>query len=163
LADVACDTSALQYLHQISALEILPELADRVLVPPAVVAELDAGRAIGIALPDVRTIEWILIESPASAAVDTLKSDELGAGEAQVLALCVGHPAVIAVIDDRFARRLAQQLGIKHTGTLGLLVDAKRRGLIAEIRPMLTQLQALGFRIHPRTHRLILELANESG
>ncbi len=160
MPEIACDTSALQYLHQLGALEILPALSERVLIPPAVVAELEAGRSKGVDLPDPAAIAWIHVEAPAGVSVVGLATD-LGAGEGQVLALGIDRPNLVVILDDRLARRLARQLGIKHTGTLGLLLDAKRKGLIPEVRPMLERLQELGFRIHPRTRSAVLDLAGE--
>src|SRR3990172_5236866 len=54
LAEAICDTSPLQYLHQIKHLDVLPSLATRVLVPPAVVDELREGMRLGLDLPDVK-------------------------------------------------------------------------------------------------------------
>jgi len=51
LAEAICDTSPLQYLHQIKHLDVLPSLATRVLVPPAVVDELQEGMRLGLDLP----------------------------------------------------------------------------------------------------------------
>jgi predicted nucleic acid-binding protein len=59
--DAICDTSPIQYLHQLGLLHLLPEFYSRIVVPPAVVDELDRGRAIGIDLPDVRALRWMKI------------------------------------------------------------------------------------------------------
>lgn len=53
MPDLICDTSPIQYLHQLELLHILPALGDRVLVPPAVVDEIAAGRSLGVDLPDL--------------------------------------------------------------------------------------------------------------
>jgi hypothetical protein len=52
LPEVICNTSPLQYLHQLELLHILPALAGRVTVPPAVLDEISAGQALGVNLPD---------------------------------------------------------------------------------------------------------------
>ena len=62
-------------------------------------------------------------------------------------------------------RRTAYQLlslGIRLTGTLGLLLDAKRAGLIPAVEPCLDHLQRLGFRISGHTRAVVLKLAGES-
>lgn len=51
MPEVVSDTSPLQYLHQIGLLQILPALAERIVVPPAVDQELSIGRALGVNLP----------------------------------------------------------------------------------------------------------------
>jgi predicted nucleic acid-binding protein len=70
-------------------------------------------------------------------------------------------PETVVVLDDALARRVAQTLNLKLTGTLGLLVDAKRAGLISAVEPYLDRLQALRFRLAPHTRSAVLKLAGE--
>jgi predicted nucleic acid-binding protein len=65
------------------------------------------------------------------------------------------------VLDDALARRVAEVLGLSFTGTLGLLLDAKRVGLIPEVGPMLDRLEALRFRLAPHTRTAVLRMAEE--
>jgi hypothetical protein len=58
-----CDTSPLQYLHQIGFLHLLAEFYAETLIPPAVVSELERGKAIGVDLPDVRELPWLKIQA----------------------------------------------------------------------------------------------------
>jgi hypothetical protein len=51
-------------LHQTGFLHLLAEFYSRTLVPPAVVEELERGRAIGVDLPDVRALPWLTIQAP---------------------------------------------------------------------------------------------------
>ncbi len=100
MPEIICDTSPIQYLYQLKLFHILPALAQRVIVPPAVVDELAAGR-------------------------------------------------------------VAKTLGLCLTGTLGLLLDAKRAGLIPKVSPILDQLEALRFRLALHTRAAVLKLAGE--
>jgi hypothetical protein len=75
LAELICDTSPLQYLHQIRHLAILPTLASRVLVPPAVVDELREGVRLGLDLPDIYVLEWLDIVGAASVPALPLVTD----------------------------------------------------------------------------------------
>ncbi len=59
---------------------------------------------------------------------------DLGPGETEVLMLGLESRESILVLDDAFARRVAETLALRFTGTLGLLLDAKRSGLIAQVR-----------------------------
>jgi predicted nucleic acid-binding protein len=160
LPEVICDTSPLQYLHQLELLHILPALSDGVIIPPAVVDELTAGRALGVNLPDLTRLAWVTVRRPASAAALPLITD-LGPGEIEVLMLGLELPAAVAVIDDALARQVAETLNLRLTGTLGLLIDAKRAGLISAIAPSLDQLQALRFRLAFHTRIAVLRLAGE--
>jgi predicted nucleic acid-binding protein len=157
---VICNTSPFQYLHQIECLKILPALAGKIIVPPAVVDELAAGRVAGVDLPDLAQLDWITVQSPAGQSALPLISD-LGAGESEVLMLALEAPGAIVILDDLLARRVAESLNLCLTGTLGLLLDAKQAGLIPQVRPLLNQLQILRFRLSPVTYQAVLKLANE--
>ena len=161
MPDVICNTSPLQYLHQLGVLHIVPALAPRILVPPAVVEELSAGAAQGVLVPDVRALDWIAICAPASAAVLSLVTD-LGPGETQVIALALENRDAVVVLDDAVARRVAETLGVRLTGTLGLLLDAKRARLIPAVTPLLDQLESLRFRLAAQTRAAVRALAGES-
>jgi predicted nucleic acid-binding protein len=161
LSEFICNTSPLQYLHQLGLLDILRKLTGNVIMPPAVVGELQAGRSKGASVPDPAALAWVTIRIPTSALVMPLITD-LGAGEREVLALARESADAIAILDDGAARRVAAVLGIRHRGTLGVLLDAKRAGLVAAVQPILDRLQVLGFRLDARTRQDVLELAGEA-
>ncbi len=60
----------------------------------------------------------------------------------------------IVILDDALASQAAHSLGLRVTGTLGLLLDAKRAGLITRIEPVLDTLESLRFRLHGKPVRL---------
>lgn len=161
MPEVICNTSPLQYLHQIRQLDILHTLVGRVVVSAAVVRELAEGRALGLSLPDPGSFTWVTIRAPASTAALALVTD-LGPGEAEVLALGLETAGSVVIVDDGLARRVAGTLGIPFTGTLGVLVDAKRAGLISAVAPLLDELQALRFRVAPDTRAAVLKIAGEA-
>jgi predicted nucleic acid-binding protein len=160
LPDIICNTSPIQYLHQLQLLHILPALAGRVIIPPAVVEELSQGRISGINLPDVHGLKWVDIRRPVGESAVPLVTD-LGRGETEVLMLGLEIRKAVVILDDDLARRVAETLGLRLTGTLGLLLDAKKTGLIHAIAPLLDQLQSLRFRVAPHTRSAILKLAGE--
>jgi hypothetical protein len=132
----------MQYLHQLDLLKLLPALVGSVTVPPAVVEELSEGQRLGINLPNPLSHSWIIVRSPVSAPALRLITD-LGPGESEVLALALETPNSIVILDDDLARRTAEMSGIRLTGTLGILLDAKQAGLLEEIAPLLERLQTL--------------------
>ena len=85
----------------------------------------------------------------------------LGNGEKEVLALGLETPDHLLVLDDRNARRQAVAAGLEITGTLGILMLAKERGILGSIRPVLDRLQALQFRISTATRQMVLDIAEE--
>ncbi|MBI1784866.1 DUF3368 domain-containing protein [Candidatus Sumerlaeota bacterium] len=159
MSEYFCDTSPLQYLHQIGLLEILHGLTgNHLFIPPAVANELDKGRAHGVDLPDITRLSWISVRAPRT---EIPFPKELGPGEVQVLTLALETAGSIAILDDGWARHVAAARNLSYIGTLGLLIRAKRVGLIGKIAPILDQLQALRFRISESTRAAVLKLAEE--
>ena len=130
------------------------------MVPPAVVDELAAGRALGVSLPDLAAIEWVTIRRPISEKALPLLTD-LGPGEAEVLMLGLETPGALVVLDDALARELAMSHRLPLEGTLGVLLEAREASLIDEVKPLLDRLQELRFRLAPHTRAAVLKLAGE--
>ncbi len=161
MPEIISNTSPLQYLHQLGVLDVLPKLVTTITVPPAVQDELIAGRQLGLNLPDLSSLDWIIVRRPSSSAALPLVTD-LGAGEREVLALALETPDSVCVLDDALARQIASALQLRITGTLGVLIDAKRALLIPAVRPQLDQLHSLGFRLAAHTRDAVLKMAGES-
>lgn len=161
MPEVISNTSPLQYLYQLGLLELLPRLAGRVTVPRSVVDELEAGRALGHDLPDVVSLPWVTVRMPGPSRY--VASPDLGRGETDVLRLALELPAgdEVVILDDAKAREAAGKLGLKLTGTLGVLLDAKRAGLLPTVEPHLARLDALRFRLSRGTRGAVLRLAGE--
>ncbi len=161
MPEVICNTSPLQYLHQLDLLDVLQVLTDHIIVPPAVVQELAVGRTQGVNLPDPTALEWVTVRQPARTPVLPLVTD-LGPGETEVLTLALESTDAVVILDDALARQVAAALDMRFRGTLGLLLNAKRVGLVSTIAPLLDQLQTLRFRLSLRTREAILALAGET-
>ena len=139
---------------------MLAEFYTRTLIPPAVARELERGRAIGINLPDIRTLSWVTIQSPEGLErVPT--APDLDAGEKEVLALGLQVPGSVVILDERLARRYAEALKLTFTGTLGILLRARLDDRISRIEPLLEHLDRLGFRLSARTRAAVLKQAGE--
>lgn len=161
MPEIISNTSPLQYLHQLGLLEFLPRLVGQIIIPQAVVEELEAGRTLGLDLPDVSSLGWITIRSPKSEG-GVLFTD-LGRGETDVIRLALEMPsgAAVLILDDRLARKTAAEQGLEFTGTLGVLLDAKRVGIVSAVSPYLDRLDSLGFYLARQTREAILKLAGE--
>ena len=101
MREILCDTSPLQYLHQLGCLELLPRIAENVVVPPAVVRDLAEGKAAGYNVSAPDGLAWITVCRPL-ARLERLVGD-LGAGETEVLMLALERPDAVAIIDDKLA------------------------------------------------------------
>ena len=82
-------------------------------------------------------------------------------GEAEVIALAEERTARLVIIDDRRARRYAERLGFPRTGTLGVLLLAKERGLVKSVAAEITRLQEAGLYLGPILIAKARELAGE--
>jgi predicted nucleic acid-binding protein len=109
-------------------------------------------------LPDLAELDWVAARKPISALALNLVTD-LGSGEAEVLALGLENRDAVVVLDDAMARRLALTLELNLTGTLGLLLDAKRLVRLKASLRWLDQLESLRFRLAKDTRASVLALA----
>jgi len=160
LAELICDTSVLTALHEVNLLRILPALGSRIIVPAAVEQELRQGRKAGYDLPEVSSFDWMLVCKPKMVP-ELPNAARLGFGESGVLWLALEKPGSVAILDDGVARAVASLLRVPFTGTLGLLVDAKRQGLIAAVAPVLDELARHAFNMSQKVREQILDAVGE--
>ena len=85
----------------------------------------------------------------------------LGTGEREALSLATDFAAEWLIVDDLAARRIARELHLRVTGTLGVLLAAKRRGLIPLLRPALNRLLEKSFFLSPQLYAELMALAGE--
>ncbi len=126
---VVADTSPLNYLIQIKLEELLRTLYQQVLIPPAVMQELNHPAAPAAVQVWLRHLpSWISI-IPVDAEPDrTLQA--LDPGEREAIQLAQQQHADILLIDERKGRQEAQLRGLLTTGTLGILIAAADLGFI---------------------------------
>jgi predicted nucleic acid-binding protein len=125
---VISDASVLIALGAAGLSGLLREFYSDVLVPPAVWDEVtQAGARPGAAEGRAaRSDGWLQVRHPRlEALVARLKAD-LDNGEAEAIALAVELPQSLLLVDEAEGRQAALQLGLDFTGTLGLLLRAKR-------------------------------------
>ncbi|MGB7556491.1 MAG: DUF3368 domain-containing protein [Candidatus Korobacteraceae bacterium] len=155
--DRCLDTSPILNLARIGRLELLASLYKQVLIPPAVFEELAIPRDATLPVIDVASVSWIILETPRDQDRVQELRDDLDAGEAEAIVLAVERQADLLIVDERRGRRIAQALGLRITGLLGVLADAKRAGLIDSIKPVLDELiQNAKFWIGPELYREVL-------
>lgn len=160
MPEVFVNTSPLQYLFQLDLLNLLPEFYGRVLVPEGVAREISKGVGRGVTLPQLSSLPWLEVRPVSSPAVLPMVTG-LGIGEREVIALALEESDPLVVLDDALARKFAQRLGIRMTGTLGLLLRAKQTRRIDRIEPLLGRLESLRFRLSAETRASILRVAGE--
>jgi hypothetical protein len=158
---VVADTTPLLYLSRIGRLDIARALYVEVLIPREVHKELVEKRPDADGVEELRASRWIVIvDAPTSIPVDHTVLSALDVGEAAALRLAFERRALV-LIDERAGRRAAHSLGLAVRGTLGMLVEARLRGSIQAVGPILTDLERGGFRSSPELHAWALQVAGE--
>lgn len=133
------NASPLIFLSHIDALSLLGQLATEVRVPLSVREEVLAKQGPGPMFVWLDQAKFLRVEPDLPLPLEVAAWD-LGAGESQVLAHALTLSNCEAVLDDLQARNCAKSLGIPVVGTLGILLRAKKLGLIAAARPLIEEL-----------------------
>jgi predicted nucleic acid-binding protein len=110
------------------------------------------------------TLDWALLRvvEPKSSDMVVLLSASLDLGESEAIVLASEIKADLLLIDEADGREVARKLGIRLTGLLGVLLDAKRRGIVPSMTVELERLEtATTFRIRPEVRQQVLRLAGE--
>lgn len=139
--------------------DLLSQLFTEIVLPGAVWEEVEAGDIADSARRKLGALAW-LKRDDSIAASPVVQAWDLGAGETSVLSYALAWPDYVAVIDDGAGRRCASSLNITVIGTVGLIVLAKRRGLIARITPGLEALRDAGLWL---SDKLIEQLKQQEG
>ncbi|MBN2485965.1 MAG: DUF3368 domain-containing protein [Bacteroidales bacterium] len=146
---IVSDTSCLILLNKINRLDLLKSLFGEITVTNIIANEF------GQILPD-----YIVIEDPVDLKYQQILEGFLDRGEASAIALALEKDDCLLIIDESKGRREAKQLRINYTGTLGILIVAKEKGLINSTSEILDQIRKTDFRI---SESLIKETKKKSG
>ena len=157
---VISNTSPVFYLHRLRLLDLLQKLYQKIIIPKAVVAELEVGRRQGEDVPEIDKYEWIETRAIQSPQILGLSTD-FGSGETEVLALALEESESLVIVDEKLARKIARLRGLRVTGTAGVLLKAKQEGHIRAVKPFLDRLQELHFHLSDNVRALILSKAEE--
>ncbi len=128
---VFCNTTPFIALASIDRLDLLQQVLGHISVANAVAEKCARGGPIPV--PALRNLPWIKVY-PDLPPKDWSAVLDLDRGEQQTLLLARHHGSDLVVIDERRARNLAEYLGLRVTGTLGILAKAKASGLIPSFR-----------------------------
>lgn len=133
--NVISNTTPIIALASIDKLELLPEIFKEITISEAVRDEIGAGGRIKV--PPVEAIEWIKIEKNITDIKERLLLG-LDDGEKQTILMGMVTNDVdnecLLLIDERKGRKIATSRGLRIKGTLGILAEAKRRGLIDDFK-----------------------------
>ena len=139
-------------LSWIDRLDLLGQLFDEVVVPHGVQEEVLRAR-VGVPRVEALRAAFAAGSFQVRAVEDQVAVAALsavyGQGESEAIVLMAEEQADLLLLDDRRARQEAERRGLPVTGTIGILREARERGLITAAYPVVIQLRGLGFRVSP--------------
>lgn len=158
---VIVNSTPLIALCNANLLFILKELYGNITIPQAVFDEVTA-KPDSACLQIKENLDWIFVEKIKDVADRKMYKAKLHAGEVDVMILAQESPqADLVIIDDNAAKKTAKYLGLTVTGTLGVLLKAKKSGIIFSVKDAIHKLQANGFYIDSKIVKLVLNQAEE--
>jgi predicted nucleic acid-binding protein len=128
------DTSVLIALEKLHLSQVLCKLYSEIILPHAVVDEFGT--------PDLPCLSMRPVQSRLTNLL--VQELSLGKGESEVIALGV-ESGIRVIIDDSKARKIAESLGLKVVGTIGILLKAEAMGLISSAYQEAIKLKKIGF------------------
>ena len=155
------NTGPIIALGSIDRLEILKGIFEEVILPLTVHQEIMQGGKNFSGLECYRKATWIKVHSLVSP-IELLLGTLLDKGEASVIHLAQENSADFVLIDERKARKIAREIyGMHVVGSARILVEAKHRGLITNVREPLEGMRSAGYWIHDDIMKAVLEQAHE--
>lgn len=161
---IISDTSVITNLAAIEQLHLLPQLYHEVIIPEAVYRELTDLEFPVPGSFEVQSASWLDIRQVWDRSmVERLKIEaRLDPGESEAIALALELNADLLLIDERRGRSEANRLGLRISGLLGLLVEAKHRQLIVAVKPLIDNLIEISeFRVSEKLYNQILKIVDE--
>jgi predicted nucleic acid-binding protein len=153
---VVADASPLIALSRIGKLELLRQLFGRLLVPQAVWQEVALADSHRAGVQELLNADWVEQRQVVDVALVRLLRRDLGAGESEAIVLAREVKADVLLIDERLGRSAAARLGLPMTGLVGILIEARRQGLLPDATSVIHQLRhEAGFWISDRLAALV--------
>jgi len=147
---IISDASCFIALSNIGELDILQLVYGKIVTTPEIANEF------GEDLPD-----WVEIISVSNRERQQIFEEKVDKGEASAIALALESENPLLILDDSKARKFAKKLGLNHIGTIGIILAAKRKGIIPAVKPLLEKIKQTNFRLTPELEIQMLAQANE--
>jgi uncharacterized protein len=138
---VVADSSPLISLCRIGKLDLLQQVFGKLLIPDAVWRELTDAQPYKAGVEEISAASWIQRQSIVDLPLVQLLRQDLGAGESEAIVLARECHADVLLMDEQRGRRAAQRLGITCTGLVGVLLEARRLGFVAQPRQVALELR----------------------
>ncbi len=154
---VVADASPLIALARIGRLELLRKAFGTLLLPEAVWREVVEAALDKAGAGEVFQANWIERRPVADAGLVALLRHDLGAGEAEAIVLAREVGADLVLMDERMGRAAAKRLGLRVTGLVGVLIEARERSLLTDTEAVVNDLhRKAGFWLSEELRRMVV-------
>jgi len=154
---VVADASPLIALARVGRLELLRAVFGTLLLSEAVWSEVVESGLEKAGASELSQAIWIERRKVNDAGLVALLRQNLGAGEAEAIALAREAGADLVLLDERIGRAAAKRLGLQVTGLVGVLIEARERGLLEDAEAVVNDLQQkAGFWLSEELHRMLV-------
>lgn len=158
---VVSDTSPIICLIRLKRINLLNQLFGQVIIPKAVYDEVIILETFGEDLTGFINAKWLQLQDPQNSKMLNELGKLLDSGEISAIALAKELKVKYLLIDEKRGRKIASEKGLIVIGTIGILLMAKKKGLIRKIKPYLEKLKKAGFWIDKKLYKKITETVNE--
>ena len=158
---VVSNSTPIIVLANVGRQDLLKDVYGEVVIPEAVRHEVLAKRDDAARFLLSRPA-WVRTEVAPEPDEVSLMRARLHAGEVEAIMLAKSTDADLVILDDNAAKKVAKHLGLGVTGTLGVLVRAKREGCLDDVSRVFDELERLGFYMSERVKRAVLTRAGEA-
>lgn len=134
---VIVNSTPLIALCHVDSLDILKKLYGEITIPQAVYNEISVKKDSVCKYQVDSSLDWIHIENIKNEMAKEMFKTQLHEGEVEVMILAKEKEADVIIIDDKNAKKHAKYLKLPVTGTLGVLIKAKKEGYIDKLKPIL--------------------------
>lgn len=156
---VVSNSSPIIHLAKIGKLELLKEYFQTITVPEAVYRECVLEGKVREEVEIIKNADWIKVMQVESKKIVRLLQSLLDDGESEAIALSLEIGADLILLDDSDAREKARLYGLKITGTIGILLQAKIERKIDSLKETLDRLKESGFWLSNKLEtRLLMEV-----
>lgn len=158
---IVSNSSTLVALARISHLDILEKAVKRLIIPSAVYEDIVIKGAGRPGAAEVKEAKWIEKRNVSDHALVMRLNAILGRGESEAIALAKEIKADLIILDDEKARKAAISEGLRITGLLAFLVEAKEKHIIETVTPLMDKLRQKGFFISEDLYQETIQKAGE--
>ena len=163
MPDIAINTGPLIAMVAATGnLNWLPSMYGRIVIPYEVLLEIEAGGPGNTEIVALRAIERQVLIGRQSTQIDAAMLRELDLGESSVISSALLHAIDTVAIDEKAGRRLARIHGLNVTGSIGILLKAKRHGFLPNLGECIARMRAHGIWISAELTQEVLHRANEA-